>query len=85
MAHDDGESRVISRAILLILSLIFTSAATIVFVLLSPTLSLYFTKSTSSAWVFAVPEDLAILRHDCRDIPRSRSRDEEVCISCEGF
>lgn len=53
MAHDEGESRVISRSILE-LSLAFTFAATIVFVLLSPDLSLYFTKSTSSAWIFAV-------------------------------
>jgi stage V sporulation protein B len=52
MAHDEGESRVISRA-LLVLSLIFTSVATIVFILLSPTLSLYFTRSTTSTWIFA--------------------------------
>jgi O-antigen/teichoic acid export membrane protein len=52
MARDDGESRVISRSIL-VLSLIFTSAATIVFILLSPVLSLYFTKNTGSAWIFA--------------------------------
>ncbi len=52
MSHDEGETRVISRSIL-VLSLIFASVATIVFVVLSPTLSLYFTKSTSSAWIFA--------------------------------
>ena len=52
MAYDEGESRIISRSIL-VLSLIFSSAATIVILLLSPTLSLYFTKSTSSAWIFA--------------------------------
>jgi stage V sporulation protein B len=52
MAHDEGESRVVSRSIV-ILSLLFTSAATVVFVLLSPTLSLYFTKSTGSTWIFA--------------------------------
>ena len=52
MAHDEGESRVVSRSIVL-LALIFTSAATVVFVLLSPTLSLYFTKSPGSAWIFA--------------------------------
>jgi stage V sporulation protein B len=52
MAHDEGESRVVSRAIV-VLSLVFTSVATIVFVLLSPALSVYFTKSTDSAWVFA--------------------------------
>jgi len=52
MAHDEGESRVVSRSIV-ILSLIFTSAATVVFVMLSPALSMYFTKSTGSAWVFA--------------------------------
>jgi O-antigen/teichoic acid export membrane protein len=52
MAHDEGGSRFVSRSIV-VLSLIFTSAATVVFVVLSPALSLYFTKSTSSAWVFA--------------------------------
>ena len=52
MAHDEGESRVVSRSIV-ILSLLFTSAATIVFVTLSPALSLYFTKSIDSAWIFA--------------------------------
>ncbi len=52
MARDEEESRTISRSIL-VLSLIFTTAASIVFVLLSPTLSLYFTKSSSSAWIFA--------------------------------
>ncbi|MDA4117306.1 MAG: oligosaccharide flippase family protein [Thaumarchaeota archaeon] len=51
-AHDVGESRVVSRSIV-VLSLAFASASTIVFVLLSPALSLYFTKSTSSAWIFA--------------------------------
>ena len=53
VAHDEGEARAISRSVV-ILSLIFTSAATIVFVLLSPTFSLYFTKSTGSAWIFAL-------------------------------
>jgi O-antigen/teichoic acid export membrane protein len=52
MAHDEGESRVVSRSIV-VLSLVFTSAATVVFVLLSPALSLYFTKSSASAWIFA--------------------------------
>ncbi len=52
MAHDEGESRVASRSIV-VLSLVFTSIATVVFVLLSPALSMYFTKSTNSAWVFA--------------------------------
>jgi O-antigen/teichoic acid export membrane protein len=52
MAHDEGESRVVSRSIV-VLSLVFTSVATVVYVLLSPTLSLYFTKSTNSAWIFA--------------------------------
>jgi stage V sporulation protein B len=52
VGHDESGSRVISRSILA-LSLILASAATLVFVLLSPTLSLYFTKSASSAWVFA--------------------------------
>jgi len=52
MAHDEGESRVVSRSIV-VLSLVFTSAATVVYLVLSPALSLYFTKSTSSTWVFA--------------------------------
>jgi O-antigen/teichoic acid export membrane protein len=52
MAHDEGGSRYVSRSIV-VLSLIFTSAATVVFVVLSPELSFYFTKSTDSAWVFA--------------------------------
>lgn len=52
MAHDEGESRVVSRAIV-ILSLVFTSTATVVYIVLSPALSMYFTKSTASAWVFA--------------------------------
>jgi O-antigen/teichoic acid export membrane protein len=52
MAQDEEESRRVSRSIL-VLSLAFASAGTIVFVLLSPTLSLYFTKNTSSAWIFA--------------------------------
>ncbi len=51
-AHDEGETRVVSRSIV-ILALIFSSAATVVFVLLSPMLSVYFTNSTSAAWVFA--------------------------------
>lgn len=53
MSHDVGETRLVSRSIV-VLSLGFTSVATMVFVLLSPALSLYFTKSTASAWVFAV-------------------------------
>jgi O-antigen/teichoic acid export membrane protein len=52
MAHDEGESRFVSRAIV-ILSLVFASAATVVYVVLSPALSMYFTKSTADAWVFA--------------------------------
>jgi stage V sporulation protein B len=52
MAHDEGESRVVSRSIV-VLSLVFTSVATVVYLLLSPALSLYFTKSTNSAWIFA--------------------------------
>lgn len=51
-SHDEGESRVISRSIVT-LSLAFASAATVVFVLLSPSLSMYFTRGTSSAWIFA--------------------------------
>lgn len=53
MAHNEGESRVISRSIVE-LSLMITSACTIVFILLSPALSLYFTKSTDSSWIFAM-------------------------------
>jgi stage V sporulation protein B len=52
LGRDEGESSLISRSIIA-LSLIFSSAATIVFVLLSPTLSLYFTRSEDSAWIFA--------------------------------
>ncbi len=52
MAHDEGESRVVSRSIV-VLSLVFTSVATVVYVLLSPALSLYFTKSTGDGWIFA--------------------------------
>jgi stage V sporulation protein B len=52
MAHDEGETRVVSRSIV-ILSLVFTSVATVVYVLLSPAISLYFTKSTNDGWIFA--------------------------------
>jgi stage V sporulation protein B len=52
MAHDEGGSRVVSRSIV-VLSLVFTSVATVVYLLLSPALSLYFTKSTDSDWIFA--------------------------------
>ena len=53
MAQDQGQSRALSRSIVL-LSLVFASVATVAFVLLSPALSMYFTRSTASAWVFAV-------------------------------
>jgi O-antigen/teichoic acid export membrane protein len=52
MSYDEGESRVVSRSIL-ILSLLFASLSTFALVLLSPSLSLYFTQSTSSSWIFA--------------------------------
>jgi O-antigen/teichoic acid export membrane protein len=52
MAHDQGESRVVSRSIV-ILSLVFTSVATVVYVVLSPALAEYFTRSESSEWIFA--------------------------------
>ena len=52
MSHDEHESRKVSRSIL-ILSLIFASASTFVIVLISPSLSLYFTKSSDSSWIFA--------------------------------
>lgn len=52
LSLSEREARAVSRSIV-VLSLVFTSAATIVFVLLAPTLSLYFTRSTASAWVFA--------------------------------
>jgi O-antigen/teichoic acid export membrane protein len=52
LGRDEGESRLVSRSIV-VLALTFSTAATIVFVLLSPALSLYFTKSTSSEWIFA--------------------------------
>jgi stage V sporulation protein B len=51
-AHDENESRMVSRSIV-VLSVIFASCATVVFVLLSPTISLYFTDGTEAAWVFA--------------------------------
>lgn len=51
-SYDEGESRVVSRSIV-VLSLVFSSAVTIVFVVLSPVISIYFTKSSASAWVFA--------------------------------
>ena len=47
------ETRAISRLIL-VLSLAFTSVVTVVFVLLSSAFSLYFTKNTGSAWIFAL-------------------------------
>jgi O-antigen/teichoic acid export membrane protein len=52
LGRDEGESRLVSRSIV-VLALTFSTAATIVFVLLSPALSLYFTKSTGSEWIFA--------------------------------
>jgi stage V sporulation protein B len=52
MAHDEGESRVVSRSIV-VLSLVFTSVATVVYVVLSPTIAEYFTRSESSEWIFA--------------------------------
>ncbi len=52
MSQDEAGSRTVSRSIV-VLSLVFASSSTIVFVLLAPTFSLYFTKSTSSAWIFA--------------------------------
>jgi len=52
LSRDERRSSVASRSIV-VLALVFSSTATIVFVLLSPTLSLYFTKSDDSAWVFA--------------------------------
>ncbi len=51
-SHDEGESRVVSRSIVA-LSLVFASVATTIFVVLSPAISVYFTKSAASAWVFA--------------------------------
>jgi len=52
LSRDASESRVVSRSIV-VLSLLFASAATVVFVLLSPALSTYFTGDADSAWVFA--------------------------------
>jgi len=52
LSRDESQSRIASRSIV-VMSLAFSSAATIVFVLLSPALSFYFTKSTASAWIFA--------------------------------
>jgi stage V sporulation protein B len=52
LAFNERESRAVSKLILII-SLIFASVSTLVLVLMSPSLSLYFTKSTDSAWIFA--------------------------------
>lgn len=52
MSYDEGETRRVSRSIL-VLSLLFASVSTFAVVLLSPSLSMYFTRSTSSAWIFA--------------------------------
>ncbi|HVC27806.1 MAG TPA: flippase [Nitrososphaerales archaeon] len=52
MAHDEGESRVVSRSIV-ILSLVFTSVATVVYIALAPALAEYFTRGESSEWIFA--------------------------------
>jgi O-antigen/teichoic acid export membrane protein len=52
MSYDEGQSRKVSKTIL-ILSLLFASASTFAVVILSPALSLYFTKSTDSSWIFA--------------------------------
>lgn len=52
LSRDEGQSRVVSRAVI-ILSVVFGSVATVVFVSLSPQISLYFTKDTDSAWIFA--------------------------------
>jgi stage V sporulation protein B len=51
-SHDSRDLGTAARSIV-ILSLIFTSAATVIFVMLSSRVSLYFTGSTGSAWVFA--------------------------------
>lgn len=52
MTYDEEESKAVSRSIL-VLSLIFASASTVILVLVSPNLSLYFTRSISSSWIFA--------------------------------
>ena len=51
MAHDEGGSQVVSRSIV-VLSLVFTSVATVVYIVLSPVLAEYFTRSESSDWIF---------------------------------
>jgi O-antigen/teichoic acid export membrane protein len=53
LTHNEGEVRAVSRLIL-ILSFAFASVSALVLALISPTLSLYFTRSTSSSWIFAL-------------------------------
>lgn len=51
-SREGGESSIVTRSIVT-LSLVFSSAASVVFVVLSPAISIYFTKDADSAWVFA--------------------------------
>lgn len=54
LLSQDGARRSAFVRSVLSLSLPFASAATVALMVFSPNLSLYFTKSTASAWVFAV-------------------------------
>ncbi len=53
LTHNEGEARAVSRMIL-ILSLGFAAISALVLALISPWLSLYFTRTTGSSWIFAV-------------------------------
>jgi stage V sporulation protein B len=53
LAYDEKQSRAVSR-IILIMSFAFSGASTLVLILMAPSLSLYFTKSTGAAWIFAL-------------------------------
>lgn len=52
-SSQDGALRAAFARSIVLLTLAFTSGATVALVLFSPDLSLYFTKSTGSAWIFA--------------------------------
>ncbi len=52
LSRDARQLSVASRSIV-VLSIAFSTIATMVFVALSPSISMYFTKDTDSAWIFA--------------------------------
>ena len=69
--------RVVSRSIV-VLSLVFTSVATVVYVLLSPALSLVFHEEHGGRMDLRRLRRMALRDHDVGDIPGARPRDEEV-------